>query len=738
LLATLGRDFAAKKAPILTARDVYPPMRAPLIRDMTPLPLALFGLLVSACAAPAGGPARFPAPVPTSSRPTETGKTPAADRPSFTALNDTCALAADGRLFCFGIFRSHVEITPDEVNYASAIPGIDDASSFSGRSNLCYAHRSSPKRITCLSRGFTGAALQTRTEYELPDPVRELSGPCAITTSSSIYCWGTAASHHFLTGKPWSVGGVHVLTPVPPTKLPLPPVRGFVKALGDLCIATEDGRIGCFGDYNVLAEREALRKKQPTWQGVDKIDWLAAPKGTVSAFVAGIHTKETDRHKNALCYQSEQGVFSCENPRETTALVTWLNATAIRQVVSFGDAVIGLSSDGKLRAFRLGATSWAEIANVLGDRAIPDVVAFGVHHQHACVLDRKGDVSCFGVRDHGALGTGEPLSSPRPVRVDVPRAVELTSEGGSQFCTRQESGRVHCWGGFDAPGIVVGRQIAEVSFPEPATKLAGGETLCARGRSGWWCTSSMIRAARRDGFSPLKDPSGRSVPLDAELAASSGYGLFVSMPSGERSVFWYSSLPQPLVIERFGTKGDRALPGTESCVRTARGTTACAELSGFVYWVDVPAGIEPKKLMASRHEVVLLTMKGELYVGSRAEREPVKWEATPRLTGIRDAIEIDNPDQSGASSICVLREAGDVQCRGHNRYGELGDGTYAPRADFRRVDGLPAIESFAAGAQGACALDTSGQVHCWGGDRSGALGQGSKRTVDTPVPISIR
>ncbi len=697
---------------------------------------ALFVTSMFACGAPAQAPTRPHAVL--IAGPTTNGTQPTKALPRFRALNDTCALAQDGRIFCFGIFWSSVEVTPDEVNEARPVPGITDAVMFSGRSNLCYVHRSAPERITCLQRDPSNRTPTRTTDHVLPEPVRELWDACAITTSSAVYCWGSSEGHHFLTGAAWPSPGVgHTVTQVPPTKLPLPPVRNFVRTLNSLCLATEDGRIGCWGANNFVDARDALRRKVSP-KGVQAMRWLDAPKGSIGAFTAGLHTDYFESYKNALCFQSKEGTFSCENPSETKGLVSWLNTHAINEVHPLDDAVVGLGADGSLRAFRLRATSKVEMANVLGDRAVPGVVAFGSHHDHACVLDRAGTVSCLGVRDDGWLGNGERLSSPTPVRVDVPAPIELSSNGGSQFCTRQENGTVHCWGGFDMPEMVAGRQLTELELPEPSAGLVGGENLCTKGKTHWWCTSPFVRPSRRDGFTPLKDPSGRLVPLDADLTIDTGIGIFVSMPNGERSVFYYSSARKPLVLARAGAKGEQALPRTRYCVKTAAGSKACAERSGFVYWVEVPPAVEPRELFASRSEVALLTMNGELFFGSRTEQEPVRWEPAPRLTGLRDAISVRNPDQRAADSICVLRDTGDVLCRGHNRYGELGDGTYEPHDDFRPVVGLGRVRAIAEGGEGACTLDESSTVHCWGGDRSGALGQGSKRHAEAPMPIIMK
>jgi len=76
---------------------------------------------------------------------------------------------------------------------------------------------------------------------------------------------------------------------------------------------------------------------------------------------------------------------------------------------------------------------------------------------------------------------------------------------------------------------------------------------------------------------------------------------------------------------------------------------------------------------------------------------------------------------SGDNHTCVLLETGDVECWGHNAYGQLGIGTTARmRTIPAKVSGLPHdATALSAGGCHSCALLGNGDVMCWGLDLFG-------------------
>jgi alpha-tubulin suppressor-like RCC1 family protein len=92
---------------------------------------------------------------------------------------------------------------------------------------------------------------------------------------------------------------------------------------------------------------------------------------------------------------------------------------------------------------------------------------------------------------------------------------------------------------------------------------------------------------------------------------------------------------------------------------------------------------------------------------------------------------------AGEALGCALTSAGGVECWGHNRYGELGDGTTTDHHAPVAVSGLTSdVTAIAVGYLHGCALTSEGAVKCWGYNRYGQLGDGTRINRRTPVDVS--
>ena len=90
---------------------------------------------------------------------------------------------------------------------------------------------------------------------------------------------------------------------------------------------------------------------------------------------------------------------------------------------------------------------------------------------------------------------------------------------------------------------------------------------------------------------------------------------------------------------------------------------------------------------------------------------------------------------AGGDHTCVRLNDGTVRCWGDNRYGQLGDGSTAPRLTPVQVTGLDRARVLVAGFDHTCALLDDGTARCWGGNYDGQLGNG--RWEQEVVPVAV-
>jgi alpha-tubulin suppressor-like RCC1 family protein len=98
---------------------------------------------------------------------------------------------------------------------------------------------------------------------------------------------------------------------------------------------------------------------------------------------------------------------------------------------------------------------------------------------------------------------------------------------------------------------------------------------------------------------------------------------------------------------------------------------------------------------------------------------------------------------------CAIDKQGQLWCWGGNQSGQLGDGTTAPSAVPKKVEGPEsgwgAITELGLGQHQTCAVNSEGEAFCWGADWYGGLGRGlmSEDLIKTPeraaaLPAGVR
>lgn len=118
---------------------------------------------------------------------------------------------------------------------------------------------------------------------------------------------------------------------------------------------------------------------------------------------------------------------------------------------------------------------------------------------------------------------------------------------------------------------------------------------------------------------------------------------------------------------------------------------------------------------------------GELGDGTTSGRRQTP-AVVPGLTNVRQVA-------NGGGFSLALRSDGTVWSWGHNREGQLGDGTFTLRTRPVQVKGLIGVRQIVAGLTTSLALLSDGTVRAWGGNDGGQLGNGTE--FDTPEPVRV-
>lgn len=88
----------------------------------------------------------------------------------------------------------------------------------------------------------------------------------------------------------------------------------------------------------------------------------------------------------------------------------------------------------------------------------------------------------------------------------------------------------------------------------------------------------------------------------------------------------------------------------------------------------------------------------------------------------------------GADHVCAIKADQSVWCWGHNKWGQLGDGTNADESSPVQVGTFHAT-TIGAGSAHTCAIAPDGSVWCWGFNLDGQLGDGT--TTNQPSPVQV-
>ena len=346
-------------------------------------------------------------------------------------------------------------------------------------------------------------------------------------------------------------------------------------------------------------------------------------------------------------------------------------------------------------------------------------VATGAYH--TCGVLGDGSVWCWGVNEHGQLGSGTLANSASPVHVvELPEAAVGLSAGRSHTCAVLQDGTLWCWGDNSSGQIAPDAQsdnVTPVLVSDPAGQVAqvacGDDFTCIRLASDGtvWCWGANALGQLGDGTGT---DSATPVAVTLSTAASDiGAGSSHACAVLSDGSVWC-----------WGDNGAGQVLGGGSAQYLS------PQEVGVTSAVSVAPG--------DRHTCVV-DQSGQAWCWGR-NAEGALGNGTLDATTLPVLVHTDSQVTAlslGTSFSCGVMADRFVWCWGSNADGRLGIGSLSPGGSATPLKVLEVDDGqqVSAGFAHACALYGVGSLRCWGSNDHGQLGDGS--TTDSATPVLV-
>lgn len=395
----------------------------------------------------------------------------------------------------------------------------------------------------------------------------------------------------------------------------------------------------------------------------------------------------------------------------------------------------------------------------------------------ACGVLLTGSVVCWGMNDHGELGTGTTMASGTPAVVSgLSDVVQLVS-GAAHYCARSGAGAVTCWGSNEWKQTGQ-EERADVTSPHSvavggaASDLGAGDYhTCAVIADTAKCWGSdengqLAYDTTFDRLTPVRAATGDGVnhtwtKLTARATHSCGqdvagsvycWGAFPSVVQGDPSTTAWLPMRrfEGLAITGIGDTYDR------QCVVTASSEAWCGNWWSAAEQLDWPRPVTA--VAGADAGPCILDDTGAVGCQTTFDRSsPVKSFPVPdSVIQLAGAVE----------SACALTSGMQAYCWFHRQSDPLIEQPFGTQqlsgifgGDGERIcavtsgdsvlcwDGHPSLPasddagtghglvSLAIGYEHSCGLTASGSAWCWGWNKDGQLGDGTTTERTDPVPV---
>lgn len=650
----------------------------------------------------------------------------------------TCAINAEGRLYCFGNnfdgqLGDPARVVTQPVPTAVVGP-ISDAQVVelaAGINHTCA--RTSDGGVWCWG-GNSEGQLGPNGDGGTSTPIQAGSGSVGLavgwfhTCSASggaVQCWG-------LNDRGQLGAGADVIYSTPqPVSMTLNAVE--IDAGGRFtCVVDDEARVACWGDN---ADSQLGVSPDTTECGGTQPCRAESMLVTDAVQAAGLSAGA-----GHACYVQANTHSYC-----------------------WGDNEFGQLGDGRIGDQLLPAIN-DDVANL-------GTVAAGGAHSCAAAADGQS-VRCWGDNELGQLGTGNNLPQDGPVVALGVSDVGGVAVGDGHSCVWHDAGGVSCWGGNDAGQLGVSADDFRLR-PAPTrvagldatiVEVASGEAHnCARDADGQvWCWGNNGQGQLGDGV-PLRRLTPLAVtPQKRWSAVATGATHTCAVDDAQALWCWgrnddgqlgvdtfdggHTSVPTQILtgVERVaagdGTTcavtADQAVMcwGRNDCGNLGIGTTDPTPSPATVRDVlagSIAMGEDHSCLVDDGGRARCWGRNGAGQLGVAPETTTLPGCGEPASSTPVEVVGVEGARQVGvgAAHSCAVLEDGAVLCWGGAGFGQLGIGAVTPGNDGEAtadptVVTLPPADQLALGELHSCALTRDGDVYCWGYDGAGQIGTG--------------
>ncbi len=623
--------------------------------------------------------------------------------------NQTCALLGSGSVACWG------EVLESGSNTSATLFGFNSTSE---RVEVLV----SPIQFEVVDVGFATT--------------------CGVRENGDVLCWGFSNGGYL--GSDRGPTGLADLLPSDRLALPEPMTDLSTGYLGP-CAISNSGRVYCWGAMGGWPEETAPPPGE--WRTADEIQPLE-----LTNFRPRLRNRlpHALRANQSYTFSLEQLADDHDIITHEFTLPAWLrfdDATNSLVGTPPNSGVYTVSVDAFDGLFTETVTT--ELRVVGSDDVITDVDAGA---EHVCAQFADGSARCWGTNGSGQLGLGHtddigddehPNSE---ARVDFGIPIAELAAGGAHTCARLNDGQIRCWGDNSLGqlgnpsnnGVGATTQAstaAATNIGGPATRIVVGDshTCALRDDNAVLCWGSNASGQLGTGSqenvnSPLDAGSVDLGRADSIVDIAAGTSQTCVLFANSDILCWGDNTAGVLGSNHIGLLGDDETP---------------AEVVGASF--TVPDAVS---LAIGDEHACARTSSGPLYcwgnsdaigdgLGNDAVLGPIDHGAVS-LAGDAAAV------AAGKYHTCAIIDAGALRCWGSGA--EIGSGLAAGiiigdddvPTSIAPVDVGASVVDVAAGDGFTCALLATGGVRCWGRFRP-ALGLGSLRNVgDNEAPFRVR